>query len=135
MGIRGRQSEAALTVVTPSPISSEKRQTPPQELTVEQANEWVLVVNRLPADWIQDEMRALLAAYCRHVVSQRHVADMVATLEASGDFDLDKYEQLLRMQDREGRAISSLATRLRLTPQSTYSEQRKKRPTATKKPW
>jgi hypothetical protein len=38
------------------------------------------------------------------------------------------------MQEREGRALSSLATRLRITQQATLSAKAKK-PTQVRKPW
>ena len=43
-------------------------------------------------------------------------------------------DRLLKMQEREGRAISALATRMRLTQQSTYDKSKKK-PTAALRPW
>jgi hypothetical protein len=38
------------------------------------------------------------------------------------------------MQEREGRALSSLATRMRLSQQTTYDKSKKK-PLQGKKPW
>lgn len=134
MGVRGRHSGAELSVVTTGKISCERRQEAPSDLTHDQAIEWKIIVDRLPADWIQDEMRAILSAYCRHVVSMRRVAQLVQEEESSEEFDIMRYDKLLQMQEREGRALSSLATRLRLTPQATYDEKRKK-PNKVKKPW
>ena len=48
--------------------------------------------------------------------------------------DVAMYDQLLRMQERESRAIASLATKLRMTKQATVSEYAKK-PYEGKKPW
>jgi hypothetical protein len=76
----------------------------------------------------------MLAQYCRHVVSARRVAQLIADCEASEGFDVENYDRLLKMQEREGRALSSLATRMRLSQQTTYDKSKKK-PGQTRKPW
>lgn len=132
----GRKSAAALSVVSNSPISAIERPLPPAELTAEQKREWVDVVNRLPADWFPRETWALLAQYCRHVVAARHVAQLLERVESLDEVEVDQYDRLLKMQEREGRAISSLATRMRMSQQSTYDKQRGKgKQSITKKPW
>ena len=134
MGTRGRESAASLTVIGLGGIESVQRPGPPGELTQEQADEWQAVVNRLPADWFPRETLPLLAQYCRHVVASRHIAQLIDEAESGDSLDLDKYDMLLRMQEREGRALSSLATRMRLTQQATYDPKRKK-PAQEKPPW
>lgn len=64
---------------------------------------------------------AVLAALCRHTVAARRVGSWLARLE-EGDKDLnvELWLKLLGPQERESAAVSSLATRLRLTPQSRY---------------
>jgi len=84
------------------------------------------VVNRLPADWFPNETHDMLAQYCRHVISSRRVADLIEMLTTQDEFATDEYDRLLKMQEREGRAISALATRMRLSQQSTYSKDRNK---------
>lgn len=133
MGIRGRQSTAALTVVA-SGVEIVPRAKPPDELTDEQAHEWRAVVNRLPAEWFPRETHGMLAQYCRHVVAARRVAQLIASAEAGETLDVEEYDRLLKMQEREGRALSSLATRMRLSQQTTY-DPRKKKPSTTKRPW
>jgi chaperone required for assembly of F1-ATPase len=133
MGTRGRVSAAALAVQTPEQVEKIHRPDAPYDLTDEQTEEWWAVVNRLPADWFPRETHAILSQYCRHVVAARRLAQLVAAEEA-GELDLDRYDQLLRMQEREGRALSSLATRLRITQQATLSAKAKK-PTQVRKPW
>lgn len=134
MGIRGRKSAASLTVITPDGVETNRRPLPPAELNDEQAAEWIAVVNRLSADWFPRESHSMLALYCRHVVSARRVAQLIAATESEKDIDLEKYDRLLKMQERESRAISSLATRMRMSQQSTYDPRRKKALTQ-KKPW
>lgn len=134
MGTRGRVSAASQEVAKVGKIEAIERPDAPYDLTDEQAGEWWAVVNRLPADWFPRETHGVLAQYCRHVVTARRVAQLVAACEAETDLDLGQYDQLLKMQEREGRALSSLATRLRITQQATVSAKAKK-PSAVKRPW
>jgi len=98
-------------------VETIQRPDAPYDLTDEQSEEWWAVVNRLPADWFPRETHAVLSQYCRHVVAARRVAQLVAACEGAEEMDLGRYDDLLRMQEREGRALSSLATRLRITQQ------------------
>lgn len=134
MQARGRKSLASLSVISSEGIETVRRPEPPQELTEEQSEEWLAVVNRLPADWFPRETWPMLAQYCRHVVSARRVAQLIAAQEAAEEFDIDAYDKLLKLQEREGRALSSLATRMRITQQATYDKSKKK-PLQPKKPW
>jgi hypothetical protein len=127
MANRGRKSGASLDVVRS--IGTVVRPDPMSGLTVDQSNEWIDVVNRMPADWFPRETHSILAQYCRHVVSAKRVDDLIESLikgeTESGNFLCD-YDRLLKMQEREGRAMSSLATRMRLTQQSLVSKDRTK---------
>lgn len=135
MGKRGPQSGASLEVAKVGPVETVARPDAPYDLTDEQSEEWWAVVNRLPADWFPRETHGLLAQYCRHVIASRRVAQLVTACETEGaEIDLDRYDQLLKMQEREGRALSSLATRLRITQQATVSPKASK-PNAARKPW
>lgn len=136
MGTRGRTSAAALAVA--GPVEVLQRPDAPYDLTDEQSEEWWAVVNRMPADWFPRETHPLLAQYCRHVVAGRRVAQLIHALENPEDkavaLDIGAYDKLLKLQEREGRAMSSLATRMRLTQQTTYDAKRKK-PQQAKRPW
>ncbi|RME62412.1 MAG: hypothetical protein D6782_12255 [Alphaproteobacteria bacterium] len=134
---RGRKSSASLEVVRPVGASAANDPpAPPSELPEEQADVWRVVCSAQPDDWWGPEMAEVLAQYCRHVVAARRVADLIEQQEAGVDLDIETYDRLLRMQEREGRAMSSLATRLRLTPQSKAlpSKGGPKRKTV-KRPW
>lgn len=136
MAQRGRKGAAALAIVSADGITAVPRPDPPEALTDEQREEWWAVVNRMPADWFPRETQGLLVQYCRHVVQARRVAQMIAKLESGKKFDLADYDKLLKMQEREGRAISSLATRMRISQQSLYSKDQTRGAKSTaKKPW
>lgn len=135
MGDRGRQPASALNVVD-SGIQSVKRPKPPEELTPSQAEEWVAVVERLPADWFPRETHAMLAEYCKHVSSARTIGKMLARIESpesqrepvDGEdaFDMEAYDDLLKMRERESRTIMALARSMRITQQATYDPKKKK---------
>jgi hypothetical protein len=126
MNQRGRKSSASLQVIEHSGITSIRRPDPPDELTDEQGYEWRCIVNRLPAEWFPRETHGMLAQYCRHVVSARRVGQLIAVAEAQEEFSVDEYDRLLKMQEREGRALSSLATRMRISQHSTYDSKKTK---------
>jgi hypothetical protein len=113
-----RKSVAALATVS---LIAEHRPAPPEHLSEEQRAEWEAITRRLPASWFPRETHGLLVAYVQHVTAHRVLSGMVDefqpawTIEAEG---LQRYDKLLTMREREGRAMSSLATRLRITPQS-----------------
>ena len=135
MAKRGRASGASLAI-TPQVSTLETLQRPdaPYDLNDEQSVEWWAVVNRMPADWFPRETHGLLTQYCRHIVNARRVAQLITKMEKKKTLDVADYNQLLIMQEREGRAISSLATRMRLT-QQTVHDREKKKPHQVAKPW
>jgi len=134
MGTRGRKSAAELAVVPDGGITAIHRPGAPDELTDEQAYEWLAVVNCMPADHFARSTHAMLTAYCKHVVANRRVGQLIAAEESRDEIDVLAYDRLLKMQEREGRAISSLMTKMRISQQSTLQRERKK-PPLTKKPW
>jgi hypothetical protein len=135
-----RKSAASLSVVQPLP--GQKRPDPPEDLTDEQAVEWRKVVDRLPPDWFPAESHQLLVAYVRHVVNARVIAGKIAAFDRAWLDDPDgllMFDKLTMMGEREGRAISSLATRMRLTQQSRFQKTtatvKASDPNSTRKPW
>jgi len=131
---RGRKSSASLTVVSSNPIQAIQRPEAPSDLTNEQAEEWAAVVNRLPADWFPRETHPVLVSYVRHIVAARHVAQLIAKVENAETVDIGEYDQLLRIQERETRAITACARSMRLTQQTTYLPTKKK-PGPVDNPW
>jgi hypothetical protein len=105
-------------------------------LTDAQAHIWRRVVEDLPADWWTPKNYDLLSQYCRHVNESNRIASLIEGLMQAGpDLEIAKYDKLLGAQEREGRAISSLATRMRLTQQSLYDKKLKLDAFTSKKPW
>lgn len=132
---RGRKSAASSEVAVVSPIETVSRPDAPYDLTDEQAQEWWAVVNRMPADWFPRETHGLLTQYCRHVVAARKIAQLIAKAEKAKSFDVEEYDRLLKMQEREGRALSSLATRMRITQQATVRAELARKPDMIDNPW
>ena len=135
MAKRGRKSAASLEIATVSPVEIVQRPDAPYDLTDEQAKEWWAVVERLPADWFPRETHGMLTQYCRHVVAARRVAQLIANAEKFKAIDVAEYDQLLKMQEREGRAISSLATRMRISQQATVRAELARKPDMVENPW
>lgn len=132
---RGRKSAASLEIAVNSVVETISRPDAPYDLTDEQSAEWWAVVERMPADWFPRETHGMLAQYCRHVVAARRVAQLIAHAERAKALDIGEYDQLLKMQEREGRAISSLATRMRISQQATVRAEQARKPKQVEKPW
>ena len=129
---RGRKSAASMSVMMPIDVVPRPKPPAADCLGPDELAEWRAITGRLPPDYFPRETHALLAAYCRHVTAGRRIAAMIKTLEtalteeANGGLTTVEavssrakiMDRLLGMQDREVRAASSLATRLRLTPQA-----------------
>lgn len=132
---RGRKSAAELEIAHPGAVEAVQRPDAPYDLTDEQAEEWWAVVNRLPADWFPRETHGMLAEYCRHVVKARRIAQLVAAEEAQDELDLSNLDKLYKMAERESRAMTSLATKMRMSQQATTTHRANKGTRGTKKPW
>ena len=134
MGKRGRRSVASLSIVTPHDVLDQGRAKAPRELTSEQTAEWEAIVHRLPHDWFPRETYGLLIDYCRHVIRARKIARLIERLERQREVDVDDYDKLCKMAERESRSIASLATKMRISQHATYSARKEKGPTA-RRPW
>lgn len=132
---RGRASKAAQEVQ--SLVLPGQRLAAPRHLSTDQRSIWRAIVNRLPADWFTAENMPLLTAYCRHIDNGNRLAKAIAAIT---DLASDESDRLHKMAEREARAASSLATRMRLTQQSRYNAlsantAAKNSGTAERKPW
>jgi hypothetical protein len=137
MGERGRKSleDLTITAVVPGTLEVSERQRPPHDLTDEECEVWAGIVASEPADWFSIANRPILAQFCRHVVHARRVAKLIERTLSKKKLDLEAYDKLLKMQERESRMQVTLATKMRLTNQSTSTHRGNKRTTLAKKPW
>ncbi len=119
MGKRGRKSAAEmamapLVVIEPRPVA-------PTELTDEESSVWEGIVARMPAAWFTKECHPLLIQLCRHVVAARRLAQLIHQAEhGDEDFLVDHWMRLLRALTGQTAIITSVSTKLRITPQSSY---------------
>lgn len=142
MAQKGRKSAASKAVAAfAAPVLSESRLQPSLHLSDAEMSVWLEVVNDQPAAAFTATHAPLLELYCQHVVRARILADEIAAFDRAwlaDDDGLKRYDRLLGMAEREGRAASSLATRLRITRQAvdqqTIARQMVNAPKA-KKPW
>ena len=134
MAKRGRKSAAELSVVAFPGMAGEGPAPPPSLTTAEQAV-WTRVVASLPADWFSEASWPVLEQYCRHVVEARRLSELIHQATGDPELGIDAYDQLLRMRERETRALVSCATKMRITQQSTRSHRGNQAPGAVRKPW
>jgi hypothetical protein len=136
---RGRRSEASLALVlhAQDDLTTHPRPDAPYGLSDDEAEVWRGVVNNLPTHWFAIETFPLLEAYCRHVVRSRRLAQLINAAESgTGEFDLETYGGLLRLQQAESRAIAMLATKMRIAQQSTITKEDKTKGVGKgKRPW
>jgi hypothetical protein len=121
MAKRGRESAASIVSSSAQGLSTENRLQPPVNLTDAEMQVWHQVVSDQPSNAFTDTHIPMLEMYCRHVVRGRVLAEQVINFEMEwleSDEGLKRYDRLLAMSERESRAASSLATRLRITRQA-----------------
>lgn len=136
MGTRGRKSAASLAVLSgPSKLEIVDRLKPPHDLTDEEVEVWVGVTSAEAADWFTAATAPLLSQYCRHVVRARHVAEWIEAATGSKELSIEDYDRLLKMQARESGVLATLATKMRISQQSTTNHRGNKKPSAVRRPW
>lgn len=122
-------------MVTPQPIEVVERIKPPHDLTGEEVDIWAATVSAYPADWFTTGNAPLLAQLCRHTIHARRIAALIERTIAGTQFEIGEYDLLLKMQERESRAMASLQTKLRLTPQATTNHRGNKQTVVSLDPW
>jgi hypothetical protein len=130
-----RKSAAALEIAASNVLELIERPSCPPDLGDEEREVWLGIINRMPADWFPTETQPLLTQYCRHVVQARKVAELIQRASGDPNLEISDYERLLKMQDRESRGISSLATRMRISQQAIHDREHKKGNARPRKPW
>jgi hypothetical protein len=105
-------------------------------LTSEEADEWLAIVNTMPANHFMRGNFPLLAQLCRHIVTSRRVAQLINQAAKDKDFDRKEFGALLQLQATESAAITRLSRSMRLTQQSVMRAETTKHPRGrTKNPW
>lgn len=139
-GRSGRQSGAALEVVTAMPGVAHRPEAP-AHLTEAQAVEWKRVVDACPSDWFPAETHGTLESYCRHTVSERELdVEVEAAKEIQDPMSrLEVMKEYLKLRQAESRAAMSCATKLRITNQALTNHKTSRTPEdgggAAKNPW
>jgi hypothetical protein len=135
MAQRGRKTAESLALIDNSAVLAIPRAQPPAELTDEESEVWRDFTNRMPADYFGREHYPMLAQLCRHTVSARHVAQLVAHAEAT-QADIGEYLKLLAAQERESKAIIALSRTMRMTHQANVRAECSRIPEISDyKPW
>ena len=137
---RGRVSSAALSVVAGTDIDG--RPHPPSDLTEGQREVWDRTVANEAADVFKTAaLQQLLKEYCRHGETAHRLSAQVDRATDPGcnePLSMNELDALLRMRDRETKALADKATKLRLTNQSRYtpgSAGTAAKSAVPKKPW
>lgn len=134
MGDRGRTPASELALATQNVTSLPERPRAPEDLTAEQQEIWRETVEAMPPNWFRPETHQSLSHYCVHVAEGRYIAGLIEEMKGNPDLEVEKYDRLCKMQERESRAAELKARSLRLTLQSTYDKSKKKG-SPGKKPW
>lgn len=114
---------------------------PPDHLSPQQGDLWRAVVHTKPADWFTEDTWPLLEAYVQHATSAQQLSERISALEYSGEAftELDEYDRLLRMRDRETKAADGKARSMRLTHQARWqpatAARKSEDATSKKRPW
>jgi hypothetical protein len=69
------------------------------------------------------------------VTAARKIAELISAEEASDTFNLDDFGRLLGMQERETRALSTLATKLQLARSTVDNRRTAPKAPSHPKPW
>jgi hypothetical protein len=101
-----------------------QRPEPAKHLTKVQKEIWQRVTSELPIDWFRAETLDMLAEYCEVVTMSRKVGRAIDKLPV--DAPATEIERLVRVKDKASRLVTTLATKMRLTQQSSYDRERVK---------
>ncbi len=120
---RGRASVASLSIAAVSGL--ERRPKAPVNLTSEQSEAWTAIVDSEPASAFKTKAaQTLLEQYVRHLSSASLLAASIDGFESAWIKDpegLERFDRLLKMRERETRAMASVGTKLRITSQATWT--------------
>jgi hypothetical protein len=133
---QGRKSAAELAVV--SIAGEQPRPKPPMSLCDEEKRYWKQLVDCMPHGWFPPETWGFLTAYCRELFAADETASQINEMRRLGLQKTEDFHKLLDKQSAHTKVIMNLATKMRLTQQSTYDQQTSKKRQATndqEDPW
>jgi hypothetical protein len=116
-----------------APLTVIPRVEPPSSLSTKQRGLWHGVVAAMPADWWNASNVSLLVEYVRAV----EMVDILAE-KIGKEKDFASLKDLLKLRDMESKRVMSLATKMRLSQQSSYTDKSAdtaKRGAGGRKPW
>src|SRR5262245_60034592 len=111
---RGRRSSAELSTVPIAP-DPQGRPKPPHGLNEREKTLWHGIVGSLRGDWFTAETLPLLADYCRYSELSTKISKELRGIAVSDP----RFGPLLRQKLATSNWVLRLATKLRLTKQST----------------
>ncbi len=131
----GRPSAASLSVV---PSGLPQRPEPPECLTAPQGSTWRAIVATKAPDWFKADTQPLLVAYCKAVDLHMRVSALLDSMDPLAD--AREFRGLIEVAAKQAAIMSSMATKMRLTPQSRYTPQAastsdRKTASEQRKPW
>lgn len=100
-------------------ISIPLRPEPPETLNEEESAIWRKITLTKPPEWFEADTQPLLESYCKAITFQRRVVAELEQENTAGK-SLTELDTLQKMVDRNAKLLASLATKMRLTPQSRY---------------
>jgi hypothetical protein len=137
-GLGGKISAAhiaAQSVVPFTTLGQHQRPEPPDGMLDEEAKVWRTVVGSMSPDWFKPESFDILIQYCTSVVNCHKIAAIKHKHVAKGlntPKQLAAYRLILRDEMQQTRQMMTLATKMRITQQSTYDKGKRKGHSMTK---
>jgi phage terminase small subunit len=113
----GRKSASSLSV---APVAAWDRLEPPDSLNDEEKATWRAVCATKPADWWKADSAPLLEAYCKAISHYRVAAERLDSIDP--EMDISAHAKLITAVATQARLMCSLATDMRLTQQSRYTD-------------
>lgn len=133
MAHQGRKSQAEKEALAQLRATA-KRPEPLPGLTAAQKQVWKRTVAELPPGWFRSETLDVLKMYCRMVDVADKLGKKVASLPT--DTKLDDYAKWMKQYDNAAARVLSIATKMRITQQSSYDRERVKETTDVEHdPW
>jgi hypothetical protein len=114
---------------------------PPADLSVAEATYWRAICATKPADWWKDDSAILLKAYCRAAVQHDSISaaiNLIPPARLKNEKTWTRYERMRKAQATASGELTTLATKMRLSQQSRYTEKAAStadRSVDTARPW